>query len=130
MLGIGIGGVRAKFGRLESVMELFEQSSDAWNREWRSSSQVPKFGIGNGGVRAKFGRLELVLEFETSSEAWNREWRGSSQVPTLGIGNGGVRAKLRRLESEMEAFEPMAHPSDIALGPRLPLRLMGMGPAH
>ena len=39
-LGIGNGGVRAKF--------------EAWNRKWRSSSQVPTLGIENGGVRAKF----------------------------------------------------------------------------
>ena len=44
-------------------MEEFEPSSDAWNREWRSSSQVrglesgmeefepsSKVGIGKGGV--------------------------------------------------------------------------------
>ena len=59
---------------LESEMEEFEHSSDAWNREWRSSSQIPKLGIGNGGVRAKF-------------EVWNRKWRSSSQVPTLEIRN-------------------------------------------
>ena len=56
MLGIGNGRVRAKF--------------EAWNRKWRSLSQVPTLGIGNGGVRAKF-------------EVWNREWRSSSQVLTL-----------------------------------------------
>ena len=44
-LGIGNGGVRAKFRHLESVMEEFEPSS--------------KLRIGNGGVRAKFA-------------AWNR----------------------------------------------------------
>ena len=38
-LGIGNGGVRAKFRRLESEIEEFEASS--------------KLGIGNGGVRAK-----------------------------------------------------------------------------
>ena len=64
-LGIGNGGVRAKF--------------EAWNREWRSSSQVR--GLESG-----------MEEFEPSSR--------------LGIGNGGVRAKFRRLESEMEEFEP------------------------
>ena len=72
-LGIGNAGVRAKFRRLESVMEE---------------------------VRAKFRRLESGMqEFEPSSDVWNREWRSSSQVPTLGIGNAGVRAKFRRLES-------------------------------
>ena len=53
MPGIGNGGVLAKF--------------EAWNREWRSSSQVrslesemeefepsSRLGIGNGGVQAKF----------------------------------------------------------------------------
>ena len=46
-LGIGNGGVRAKFGRLESGMEEFQ---------------------------AKFGRLESGMEeFEPSSDAWNRE---------------------------------------------------------
>ena len=55
-------------------MEEFEQSSDAWNREWSSSSQIPKLGIGIGGVRAKF-------------EVWNWKWRSSSEVPTLEIRN-------------------------------------------
>ena len=52
-LVIGNGGVRAKFRRLESGMEEFDPSSrlgignggvrakfDAWNRKWRSLSQV------------------------------------------------------------------------------------------
>ena len=43
-LEIGNGGVRAKFGRLESEMEEFEPSSDFWNRKWRSS----KLEYGNG----------------------------------------------------------------------------------
>ena len=73
-------------------MEEFEPSSDAWNRERKSSSQVrglesemeefelrPTLRFGNGRVRAKF-------------EAWNREWSSSIQV--------------RGLESEMEEFEP------------------------
>ena len=77
-LGIGNGGVRAKFGRLESEMEEFKPSSDAWNRKWRSSRPVPKLGIGNGRVRAKF-------------EAWNRKCTSSSQIPMLGIGNGSSR---------------------------------------
>ena len=64
---------------LESEMEEFEPSSEAWNRKWRSSSQVLTLGIGNGRVRDKF-------------EARNREWKSSSQV--------------RGLESEMEEFEP------------------------
>ena len=72
-------------------MEKFEQSSDACNRERKSSSQVRglesgmeefktslRLGIGNGGVRAKF-------------DAWNWEWRSSS--------------KVRCFESEMEEFE-------------------------
>ena len=37
-LGIGNGRVRAKFRQFESEMEEFEFSSDAWNREWKSSS--------------------------------------------------------------------------------------------
>ena len=45
-LGIGNGGVRAKFRRLKSGMEEFEESS--------------MLRIGNGGVRDKF-------------EAWNRK---------------------------------------------------------
>ena len=49
IFGIGNGGVRAKFRRLESEMNEFESNSDAWNREWkfeawnrecRSSNQV------------------------------------------------------------------------------------------
>ena len=51
-IGIGNGGVQAKFRRLESGMVEFEPSSEAWNRKCRSSSLVPKHGSGNGGVRA------------------------------------------------------------------------------
>ena len=66
-LRIGNGGVRAKFRRLESGMEEFEQSS--------------RFGIGNGADRTKFQLLESGMEeFEPSSK--------------LGIGNGGVRDKF------------------------------------
>ena len=57
-LGIGISGVRDKFQSLESGMEEFEPSSDAWNRKCRSSNQVPTPGIGNGRVRDKFQSLE------------------------------------------------------------------------
>ena len=52
---------------LESEMEEFEPSSDAWNREWSSSSKVrglesemeefepsSRFGFGNGRIRVKF----------------------------------------------------------------------------
>ena len=35
---------------LESVMEEFETSSESWNREWKSSSEVLTLGIGNGIV--------------------------------------------------------------------------------
>ena len=84
MIGIGKPGVRAKSRLLDSGMEEFEPSSDVWNREWRSSSQVLKLEISNGGVRGKFGRLELGMkEFESSSDTWNRKWRRSSQVPML-----------------------------------------------
>ena len=60
MLGIGHVGVRAKFEFLESEMEVFETSSDAWNREWKSSSQVR-------------GLESEMEEFEPSSDSWNRE---------------------------------------------------------
>ena len=43
-------------------MEEFEPSSVAWNRECRSSSQVPTLGIGNGGVRATFRFLESGMQ--------------------------------------------------------------------
>ena len=75
---IGNGGVRDKFRHLElgmeeferssileSEMEEFETSSDAWNREWKSSSSVRGFE-------------SEIEEFEPSSDAWNREWRSSS----------------------------------------------------
>ena len=68
----------SKVRGLESGMEEFEPSSDAWNRKWKSSSIVrrlesgmeefepsSKLRIGNGGVRAKF-------------DAWNRKLRSSS----------------------------------------------------
>ena len=107
-LGIGNGGFRAKFQCLESGKEEFETSSklgirnggvrakfEAWNRKWRSSSQVLV--------------LESVMEeFQQSSDSWNREWKSSRQVrgfesgmekfepnSNLGIGNGGDRAKFR-----------------------------------
>ena len=48
-------------------MEEFEHSSDARNREWRSSSQV--------------GCLESETEeFKPSSDAWKRKWKRLSQV--------------------------------------------------
>ena len=66
MPGIGNGRVRAKFGRLESEMEEFEQGSDGWNQKW-SSNQVMTLGIGNGRVRDKFQSLESGMEeFEPS----------------------------------------------------------------
>ena len=43
-------------------MEAFETSSDAGNREWKSSSKVQGF------------ELEMN-EFESNSDAWNREWK-------------------------------------------------------
>ena len=59
MLGIGNGGVRAKFRRLESGMEEFEtvlcfksemkefeSSSDAWDQEWKRSSKVGGLELG------------------------------------------------------------------------------------
>ena len=53
-LGIGNGGVPAKFQHLESGMQELKPSS--------------MFGIGNGGVRAKFRHLETGKdEFEPSS---------------------------------------------------------------
>ena len=68
-------------------MEEFESNSEAWNREWRSSSHVRG--------------LELEMEeFETSSDAWNRKWRSSSQVLKLGIGNGIVRYKFKARNRE------------------------------
>ena len=78
MLGIGNGGVRAKFRRLESEKEEFEI--------------ISRLGIGNGGVRAQF-------------EAWNPKWRSSIQIITLGIGNGAVQANVRSLESVIEPLE-------------------------
>ena len=99
------------FRSLESAMEEFEPSSDAWNWEWRSSSQVPTLGIGKGEVRAKFRRLESRMEeFEPSSdawnqewrsskpssEAWNREWRSSSQVPNAGAAVGRPHSHVSR----------------------------------
>ena len=41
-------------------MEEFEPSSDAWNREWKSSSKVQ-------------GLESEMNEFESNSDAWNRE---------------------------------------------------------
>ena len=70
----------------------FESNSDAWNREWRSSSQVR-------------GLDSEMAEFQHSSHTWNRQWKSSSQVlclesgmeefetsSRLGFGNGGVPA--------------------------------------
>ena len=66
-------------------MNELEPSSDAWNREWKSSIQVRVLESG-------------MEEFETCL--------------ILGIGNEGVRAKFRRLESEMEEFEPCSNSSN------------------
>ena len=50
-------------------MEELEQSSVAWDREWKSSSKVR--GLESG--------MEV---FEQSSDSWNREWKSSRQVRT------------------------------------------------
>ena len=67
-------------------MEEFEPSSHDWNRDWRSSSQVPTLGFGSG-VPTKFQSLESGMdEFE----------------PKLGRLESGLEEfgpKLRRLES-------------------------------
>ena len=51
-------------------MVEFEPSSDAWNREWKSSSQVRVLESG-------------MEEFEYSSDACNWEWKSLSQVRFL-----------------------------------------------
>ena len=75
-------------------MNEFEPSSDAWNWEWRSSSQVPTLGIGNVGVRVKFRRLESGTEEVRSKfrclESGMEEFEPSSELLILGIGNGRV----------------------------------------
>ena len=43
-------------------MEEFEPSSDAGNREWKSSSKVQSLESEKN-------------EFESNSDAWNREWK-------------------------------------------------------
>ena len=43
-------------------MDEFEPSSDTWNWEWMSSSQVQGFE-------------SEMEEFKQSSDAWNREWK-------------------------------------------------------
>ena len=97
MLGIGNGSSRLRIGNV-GVQTKFV----AWNRKWRSSSQVrslelemeefepsSKLGIGNGGVRLLFrcwesgmkefeesSRLESEMkEFESNSDAWYLEWK-------------------------------------------------------
>ena len=105
-LGIGNGGVRAKFRRLESKMVEFEPSSKLGIGKLRSLSQIPMLGIENGRVRAQFEALNRkwrslsqvrgleseMEEFEQSSRLGIGKWRSSSQMPMLGIGNGRVRA--------------------------------------
>ena len=59
-LGIGNGGVRAKF--------------EAWNRKWGSYIQSITLGFGNEGVRANARGLESEIEtLELSSETWIRK---------------------------------------------------------
>ena len=113
-------------------MEEFGQSSDVWNRKWKSSSQVrslesgmedfdpsSRLGIGNGGVRAHFRCLESGMkEFEQSSmlgigngrvrvnsDVWNREWKFEAR-------NRECRSssQVRCLQSEMEEIEPNSDP--------------------
>ena len=80
-------------------MEEFEPSSDAWNRERKSSSEVR-------------GLESETEEIEPSFDALNRERKSSRQVRSLElgmeefepslmlrIGYGGVRDKFQRLES-------------------------------
>ena len=89
-LGIWNVGVRTKFEYWNPKWWSLSKSSDARNREWKSSRQVRSLESG-------------MQEFELSSDAWNREWKSSSQVRSLesgleefdpssklGIGNGGV----------------------------------------
>ena len=58
------------FQSLESGIEEFEPSSDAWKRKWRSSNQVPKPVFGNGGVRTKFrSQYSELVKIETGYEA-------------------------------------------------------------
>ena len=57
-LGIGNGGVRARFRLFESGMEEF----DAWNREWRSSTSVR-------------GLDSEIEEIEPGCDFWNWKWR-------------------------------------------------------
>ena len=69
-LEIGNGEVRVKFRSLESGIEELEPLSDAWNREWKSSSQVR--------------RLEKEMkEIEPRSDSWNWELKSSSQLRGL-----------------------------------------------
>ena len=85
-LGFENGGVRAKFAAwnrkwrslsqvqsLESEIEEFEPSSDSWNRKWKSLRQVR-------------GLESEMKEFEPSSDASDREWKCSSQVGGLKSG--------------------------------------------
>ena len=72
-------------------MEEFEPSSDTWNREWKSSSQVR-------------GLESEMEEFEPSSML-ESEMEKFEQSSMLGNGNGGVRVKFLRLELGMEEFE-------------------------
>ena len=65
MLGIGNGSSRFGIGNV-GVQSKFA----AWNRKWRSSSQV----------RSLKSEME---EFESNSDAWNREWRCSTLVRGL-----------------------------------------------
>ena len=72
MFGIGNGGVRAQFRRLESEMNEFESNSDVWNREW-------KFEDWNRECRS----LNQVRCLESEMEEFE-------PISKLGIGNGGV----------------------------------------
>ena len=56
--------------KLGIVNEDVEPSSDAWNREWKSSRQVRSLESG-------------MEELEPSSVSLNQEWRSSSIVRSL-----------------------------------------------
>ena len=69
-------------------MEEFEHSSDAGNREWKSSSKVE-------------GLESEMNEFESNSDAWNREWKFEAWYRKCRSSN-----QVHCLESKMEEFEP------------------------
>ena len=95
---------------LESGIEEFDHSSNAGNREWKSSSKVQ-------------GLESEMIEFESNSEAWNREWKFEASNRECRSSN-----QVRCVESEMKEF-PISNSKNrnMARSPQFTIPILDLG---